>query len=194
MFYRGFFSTVMIVSLIGCLEAQETTKTYPLTHIVDDPLSSENIIQAFGQLGLVIDRYKYEFPQRHRLSSSLAIYKEGKLARSPGGGSIFLKGGESYFSLFMIRNDAEFRFKIQGETSASSVGSNIPLDNTPAIAWNPFALSELEVGKKIPIFVVAADRNSVSGIGKDESPENIQRYVQKFTMAVVVYVEIQVLD
>lgn len=191
MFYKGFFITGMIVSLIGCLEAQETTKTYPLTHIVDDPLSSENITQAFGQLGLVIDRYKYEFPQRHRLSSSLAIYKEGKLTISPRGGSIFLKGGENHFSLFMIRNDTELRFSIQSETSASSVGSSIPLDNTPAIVWNPFALSELEVGKKIPIFVVAADRNSVSGIGKDESPENIQRYVEKFSLAVVVYVEIQ---
>jgi len=194
--YRYLLFTVFFVtdvSFCHWLSAQETGKAFPLTHIVDAPLQDRDVIGAFNQLGLTLERFKYDLPVPHRLRVSLDHYRAGNLDTSSQGGSFLMGLGENEISLFMIDKDGFLKISVQSKNNSSSVG-RFSLKGYSAFAWNPFALAKIVVSERVPIGVLAADPNSVSGIGKDESIENILKYVGKFASAVVVYIEVSESD
>ena len=196
MSYRCFLYAVAFVSYVTfChqLSAQETDEAFPLSHIVDAPLKDNDVLGAFSQLGLTLERFKYDLPVPHRMRFSLDQYRAGNFDTSSQGGSLIMGLGAHEINLFLIRKDEFLHFSAKSKNSSSSVGK-CSLKGYSALAWNPFALAKIVVGERVPIGVLAADPNSVSGIGKDESVENILKYVDKFAFAVVVYVDVEVFD
>lgn len=196
MSYRFLLLTVFFVTEVSfdqLLSAQETGESFPLTHVVDAPLKERDVVGAFSQLGLTLERFKYNLPVPHRLRVSLDHYRGGNLDTSSQGGSLLMRSGENEISLFLIDKDEFLNFSVQSKNSSSSVGK-CSLKDYSTLAWNPFALAKIVVNEKVPIGVLAADPDSVSGIGKDESIENILKYVGKFAFAVVVYIEVEVIE
>ena len=196
MSYRYPLITVFVMSLvIHCLQlrAQETSEGFPFDHIVNAPLKDKDVLKAFDRLGLSLERFKYVIPVPHKLRISLDYYSRGTLDTSTKGGSLLMRLGENEIRMFLKHGDADVSISVQNDNASSSVG-RFSIKGYSATVWNPFALAKLAINERVPIGVLAADPNIVTGIGKDESIENIRKYVTKFAFAVVVYAEVSKID
>ena len=129
MSYRYLYTTLLALTVVfltnSQLYAQVSDNGYPLEHIVDKPLETDNLISAFRQLGLTIDRFSYEIPVPHRLKLTLDFYNNGEFdATGFNPSALSMNIGKNEFSTFLIRRDDFMVVTVRNETASTSVGKN----------------------------------------------------------------------
>ena len=173
----------------GCdesvLEESAAQEPYVIRR-VDTPLSPEDIRDAFGVLGLRIERYDYTLPQAGKLHLTTRRYFESEFVRDSGRSTISVDAGRQQLTIFMERKEGSLSFDFGTGGARLGWGS---IDVSEYGAWTSGSLApgKLEPRKKVPLFAYAASDGELSGL----TPRPVEQLADEYPLLVVVFAELR---
>lgn len=179
----------MIFLLFGFLSlssAQEEVN-YPLTHDTTS-LTSDEFRAALDYLGLQLERFTYEVPYKHQIRFTLQQFFRGRRQYAQECEPTFsLEAGRHVLTLFIHQENDTIDFAVLSEHIRNDVGS-VSTNDCDAVTWSQLANVQLIEGEKVPIFVLAANPEGITGFRPDEPLEII---VTNYKLVVVVLAELK---
>ena len=187
---------VIAIGLFGIEKsfAQDGTKPPTFGHVGTVP-PEEAVLTAIDLMRIEIERFQFELPGRGELRFSRYWYKNGKehskyiitrgFTASSGMNELVLVMYKSNSALNSFACYLEDDFLFDNELIVRDVD-----DTRYYTAKHPFTLGELEIGKKTPLYVYAADPDHVTEFGSVETEDRIKQYIKENEWVYVVYVEL----
>ena len=151
------------------------------------PMTADEMEAALDYLGLRMERFSCEVADHHDIQVSLQQSVKGNRKKAQDLATLTLDPGQHTLLLFMHQNDDEIDFAIQSEGYRSG-GGKISTNECNARVWDRLTPDPLPVGKKLPIFVWAANHQTISSLGLTKSVDDL---VLEYEMAIVISAEIQ---
>lgn len=186
----GKFSTLITVclsvGLFSLTSAQEKANSYSLVNLMT-PLTSDELRAALDYLGLKLERFSYEIPYKHHIDFSVQQFVNGKRRDALGsGGTLALEAGQHTLILLVYQMENKVEFAIQSEGIRYSIGT-VSRKGYNAITMGKLTPAQLAMGQKVPFFVVAANHQSITSFGPNETLDNI---VPKYELVIAVLAEL----
>lgn len=187
---------VVVIGLLGIEKsfAQDGTNSPTFGHVGTIP-PEEAVLTAIDLMRIEIERFQFEVPGRRELRFRSYWYKNGKEhAKKTGTSGFTASSGTNELVLVKYKGYSAldgFAYYLEDEYLWGDALSGGDVDDTRYYtAKHPFALGELAVGKKTPIYVYASDPDQVTEFGSDETEDRINQYIKENERVYVVYVEL----
>lgn len=150
-------------------------------------LSERDIATCFKALGLHYERFTCKFPQRTGVTVSSIEYIKGQERGGKSSGTTYVDKGKHNFIFFMKEDGDRVEFKLASPTGSVGCGS-ASVEGYHAKTWGWLQIKELTQEKQ-PLFLYAANNEGIQGFSTPLS-EDIEKVVEKYDFAVVIYASI----
>jgi hypothetical protein len=180
------FLFAIILLLTASCEKKSPVADYSLKHI-KEPLSANEIELAFDSLGLKIERFEYFLPAKTQIAFFSQEYINGQSQNISHNSSLYLEKGKQEIIIFVYYENDSIQYSVQAGGGRVGCGSL----NTKGFGGSTQGVlnyKELKSGPEIPLYIFAANKNSIESFSADD---NIDDIVKKYELAFVLYADVQ---
>lgn len=175
---------VAILFLVVSCKQEPQSEDYAIEKI-SQPLSNDEIVSAFGALGLTIERFNCVLPKRTPIKVYSEQYVDGKPYGGNTGGTLYVDEGLQKLILFKKeREDQTVEFSLKAGGGSIGCGQ-ASLEGYGGRTYGFIDIDKLTPNRQ-PIYVYAANRSGIEGFSSQSV--DIDALVEKYAFLMVLYV------
>jgi hypothetical protein len=131
---------------------------------VRKPLTVDELQEALAVLGLQLFRFSYAASAPHELALRQQVFIHGQESQTRTGAVLRQRMGEQHLTVYAYQRTDTVELRLQGTTGAVGWPA-VSLNGYAAQTWYQFPQPALGPDRFTPLFVYAANAQSIQGIG-----------------------------